>query len=73
MFLFPMAQIPTLLPLGVEAASEQFGWTKGVPIFLLLALLECAVICGLYKLLLDWQGGLLQRREQQILETVTNK
>jgi hypothetical protein len=73
MFLFPLAQIPTLLPLGIEAAAEQLGWTKGVPIFLLLALLECAVICGLYKWLINWQGDLLQRREQQILETVTNK
>jgi hypothetical protein len=73
MVLFPLAQIPTLLPLGIEAGAEQLGWTTHVPIFLLLSLVECAVIVWLYRLVLDWQGDLLQRREQRILEIVTNK
>ena len=70
-FLFPISQLPTLLPLGIEALSEQLGWTRGVPIFLLLALAECAAVVFLYRGILAWQGGLLERGEQRILQVVT--
>jgi ABC-2 type transport system permease protein len=71
MVFFPLSQLPTLLPLGIEALAEQFGWTRGVPIFLLLALVECVAVAFLYRWALAWQGGLLERREQQILQAVT--
>jgi hypothetical protein len=71
MIFFPLTQFPTLVPLGLEALMEQLGWTSGVPIFLLLALVECAAIALIYRWVLGWQGGLLHRREQQILQTVT--
>jgi hypothetical protein len=71
--LFPLLQVPTLLPLGVEAAAEQLGWTTRAPLFLVLSLTECAAAVWVYRRLLDWQGNLLQGREQRILETVTNK
>ncbi len=72
-FLFPLTQAPTLLPLGIEAGLEYKGWTKGIPICLLLSLAECAAVVFIYRFCLNWQGGLLQDREQKILESVTNR
>jgi hypothetical protein len=71
MIFFPLSQVPTLLPLGMEALSEYLGWTSRVPIFLLLALVECVAIGFLYRWMLGWQGALLERREQGILQAVT--
>ena len=71
--LFPLTQGLTLLPLGIEALLEFLGWTEGVPVCLLLSLAECAAVVLLYRSSLDWQGGLLQAREQRILEIVTNR
>jgi hypothetical protein len=71
--LFPLTQGLTLLPLGVEALLELLGWTDGAPIYLLLSLAECAAVVLLYRLSLDWLGGLLQARERSILESVTNR
>jgi ABC-2 type transport system permease protein len=70
MLFFPLAQLPTLLPLGAEALLEYLGWTHGVPVYLLLALAECAAVVLLYGLVLKWEGRLLQSREQKILASV---
>ena len=40
MFLFPLTQAPTFLPLGIEAAMEYKGWTHGAPTCLLLSLAQ---------------------------------
>jgi hypothetical protein len=72
-FLFPLALLPTLLPLGVELALDALGWVKGVPIFLILSLLECVAVVYVYRLALTWQGAWLHASEQKILETVTTK
>lgn len=71
--LFPLTQLPTLLPLGAEAGLSLLGRTAGLPVYLLLSLAECAAIVVVYRLLIAWQGDLLQQREQAILERVTNK
>lgn len=73
MVLFPLTQGVSLLPLGAEAASNFLGWTKNAPICLILSLLECALVVLVYRLGLQWQGRLLQSREQRILESVTNR
>ncbi len=74
MFLFPLVQVPTLLPLGIEAGAQHLGWASPrMPIFLMLSLAECAAIVWIYRVLLDWQGNLLQSREQKILDAVTNR
>jgi ABC-2 type transport system permease protein len=73
LFLFPLTQIPTLLPLGIEAILEWRGWTRGAPVYLALSLLQCAAVIFLYGWSLKWQGRLFQSREQKILETVTNR
>jgi ABC-2 type transport system permease protein len=72
-FLFPMALSPTLLPLGIDFALEEFGWRHGVPVALLLSLLLAAGVILLYRKMLTLQGQALQAREKKILETVTSK
>jgi hypothetical protein len=72
-FLFPLTQAATLLPLGFEAVLRLLGWPSGAPVYLVLSLVECAVIVILYHFSLVWQGSLLQDREQRILESVTNR
>ncbi len=72
-FLFPLTQAATLLPLGTEAVLRFLGWPAAAPIYLVLSLVECAVIVILYHFTLHWQGVLFQAREQQILESVTNR
>jgi hypothetical protein len=62
-----------LLPLGIEALLEWKGWTAGLPLCLVLSLIECVAIIFIYRVVLDWEGGLFQAREQRILETVTNR
>lgn len=70
---FPLTQIPTLLPLAIEAALEWSGWRAGLPIYLALSIVECAAIAFLYRALLKSQGALLQAREQRILKIVTDR
>jgi hypothetical protein len=71
--LLPLSQVPVLLPLGIEALLEWQGWTAGFPVCLVLSLVECAAVIFIYRVVLDWEGGLFQAREQRILETVTNR
>ncbi len=72
-FLFPLALGPVLLPLGIEVVLESAGWIGGVPVCLLLSLVECVAAGYLYRLAVSWQGNLLQAREQRILEIVASK
>jgi hypothetical protein len=64
---------PTLLPLAIEALLRFLGWPAAVPTYLILSLVECAVVIVIYLFLLEWQGDLFQAREQTILESVTNR
>jgi ABC-2 type transport system permease protein len=73
MLAFSMAMAPTMLPFGVEAGLDALGWVQGVPIALPLSILICAGVLALYRIVLTWQGTLLQAREQTILEVVTTK
>jgi hypothetical protein len=72
-FLFPLALVPTLLPLGAEFVLARLGWVQGAPICLVLSLVECVAVVYLYRLVLTWQGDVLHAREQRILEIVTTK
>jgi ABC-2 type transport system permease protein len=73
LILFPLTQSPALLPLGIEALSNFMGWTAGLPIYLLLCLVECAVVAVIYYFSLIWLGDLFQAREQKILDSVTKR
>jgi ABC-2 type transport system permease protein len=69
-FLFPLALVPALLPLGVELGMEALGWVQGVPIALGLSLLGFCLVGLLYHHALNWEGQLLLWREQKILDVV---
>jgi ABC-2 type transport system permease protein len=73
LFLFPLALSPTLIPLGLEFLLDWTGWSTWFPVYLAVILAECAAVAALYPAALDWQGGILQQRERQILEVVTSK
>ncbi|MGO9466410.1 MAG: hypothetical protein ACLQIB_51685 [Isosphaeraceae bacterium] len=73
MFVLPLTIAPTLLPLAIEALLRFLGWPAAVPAFLVLALVQCAVVIVIYLFLLEWQGNLFQAREQTILDSVTNR
>ena len=73
MVCFPLTQVVTLLPLGIEALLKFLGRTGGAPIYLLLSLAECAAVVIFYLVSMRWLGGLLQSREQLILERVTDR
>lgn len=73
MFLCPPVLALTLLPLGIEWVVEEMGWLHGMPLDLLLSLLECVAVVFLYDLVLRWQGTWLQAREQRILQIVTTR
>jgi hypothetical protein len=70
LFLFPLTEAPTLLPLGIEAGLRFWGKGNGVPIYLLLSLVQVALAALIYYFSLIWLGSLLQSREQKILEQV---
>jgi ABC-2 type transport system permease protein len=63
----------TLLPLGAEALFSYMNWFAGFPAYLVLGIVQAVGTVLLYRRLLDWQGALLQRREQRILEIVGSK
>jgi ABC-2 type transport system permease protein len=73
MFLCPVILSLTLLPFLIELAAEAIGWRYGLPLDLLLSLLECVAIVYIYGLLLGLQGDWLQAREQRILQIVTTR
>jgi hypothetical protein len=72
-FCLMLSFIPLFIPLGVELLLHNLELGRPFPIYLILALLELAVLILLYRLLLESQGTLLQSREQRILEAVTTK
>jgi len=71
--LLPIALLPTLMPLGTELLLHYFGWASGVPVYMVLSLVEVGVVVPIYLRVVEWQGSLLQRRQQKILDIVTTK
>jgi ABC-2 type transport system permease protein len=72
-FLIPVFMSPTLLPFAIDYYLTKEDMLSGVSVALVLALVECALLVWLYRLVLIWQGRLLQGREQKILDIVTTK
>jgi ABC-2 type transport system permease protein len=71
MLLVPVAIIPAVFALAAETLISEFGGVQGVPIYLLLTLVELPVAVWLYVKLLDRQGRHLQDREQAILDVIS--
>jgi len=63
----------TLVPLGAEALLSAMDWLAWFPAYLVFGVVQVVVTVWLYRRVLDWEGGLLQRREQQILDIVGSK
>ena len=72
-FILMTALGPLFIPLGIELLLHHLQFAQFIPIYLILALCELALLAGLYLLLLESQGQLLQSREQKILQAVTSK
>jgi ABC-2 type transport system permease protein len=72
-FFFPITQGLLLIPLGIEQLLEFTGHGAGLPICLLLTLIECPLVAVTYYFCSEGLGNLLQSREQRILEIVTSK
>jgi hypothetical protein len=68
-----LALLPLCIPLLIELLLWYLEWGSGVPVYLTASLIEVVVIWLIYLQVLKHQGGLLQGREQKILETVTTK
>ena len=52
---------------------DAFERRGGVPIYLILSVIELAAVVWLYLKVLDAEGRLLQSREQRVLAEVTIK
>jgi hypothetical protein len=69
-----VAFVPLVIPLGAGYLVEQFfPWADWIPVYLILSLLVALITLFVYRIVLDYQGGLLQQRELRILEAVTTK
>ena len=68
-----VAFVPLALPLGIDYLIHQFAWGQWIPAYLIVSLLMALVLLFVYRNVLEYQGGLLQRRELRILEAVTAK
>jgi uncharacterized membrane protein len=72
-FLFPIIFGIAMIPLGLELLLHHFGWLSAIPIYFLSASIQLALVCVAYHFTINWQGSLLQSREQKILAVVTSK
>jgi hypothetical protein len=73
MLLVPIPLGLTLIPLGLEAIFWAMHWVPSFPAYLVFAALQAVIAVWLYRIALEWEGDLMQRREQQILEIVASK
>ncbi len=73
LFVFPLAMLPALAPVGIEALLAELGVLRGWPVALPLALVVLSATVFAYRKVLTWEGDWLAAREQAILEVVTSK
>jgi hypothetical protein len=68
-----LALLPVFLPAGLSLLGDWFGWLPGAAVALVGAILLAAVSTWFYWRALEPLGRLLQRREQRILQVVTQE
>jgi hypothetical protein len=49
------------------------NWLPSFPAYLVFAALQAVVAVWLYRIALEWEGELMQRREQQILKIIATR
>lgn len=69
--LIPVAIVPAAGAVAAEQLAGVLGGVDGVPIYLLLTLVELPLVIWFYRTVLNFQGRMLQEREQAILEAVS--
>jgi hypothetical protein len=69
--LVPVAIVPAASGVAAEQLASVFGGIRGVPIYLLLTMIELPLALWFYRRTVTLQGRLLQEREQAILEVVS--
>jgi hypothetical protein len=69
-FLSPLTILPAGLFLGLEVLFHNFTGLNGIPIYLPATLVELPLVIWIYWKVLPWQGALLQKRQQAVLEAV---
>jgi hypothetical protein len=71
MMISPVLMAPTLIPPALQLLFNAQGWVPWLPVNFLVTLLMLVGVGAVYWLLLPLQGKLLQRREQAILQEVS--
>jgi hypothetical protein len=69
----PLAMVPILIPAGVGLLLVRFDWLPAEPVTLGLSALLAVAGVLLYRFTMEPLGALLQRRERDILQVVTQE
>jgi hypothetical protein len=72
-FMFPITMIPIFLPAALGALWSSVGWLPASRANFLLSLVLLVVLALFYRLSLTSLGNLLERREKEILQVVTQE
>ena len=70
---FMSAMVPAILPLGIELLLERLQADGGLPIYLLLSVVEAAALLLVYRWALRAEGRMLRSREELILRQVGSR
>ena len=73
MLVMPLIALPLSVPAGLQLVCSFFNWAPWLPVNLAASLCLLAATAALYRILLPMQGRLLARREQKILQEVTEE
>jgi hypothetical protein len=71
--LVPVLLALTLIPLAIEALFGAMNWLAWFPAFLVFGIVQAVVTAWVYRVVIDWEGALLQRRELRVLEIVASR
>lgn len=69
--MIPVCLAPAGIAFGVEVLVQFCGWLTGVPIYLIITLVQLPIAMLFYRWLVVRQGDGLRRREQKILELIS--
>jgi hypothetical protein len=73
MLLLPVGMVPIMIPYGLEVLLDQTDVVHGLPISLVGSVGVLVLAIAVYRLVIGWEGNLLQAREQKVLEVVTSR
>ena len=71
--LFPLAMLPVFLAPGLGLLFSKVGWSAAAPTNFMVSIITAVLMISLYGFSLEGLGDLLQRREQRILQVVTQE